>query len=148
MIIETRYVIDSVSLINYFNKLFNEADKISPDARRIINNGFNTFSGVKLVIPSTVFLELHTKFVSNKEMAKKIYYELYYRIKECPDIEVKPLEREVVEHFIAIDNSIVDLEHNDKLILAAAIQLQCPIITIDPKIVSYVKKTKIITVIQ
>jgi predicted nucleic-acid-binding protein len=148
MITDTRYVIDSVSLINFFNELFEEDEKISQDARRIIKSGFNINSAVKLVIPSTVLLEIHSKFVFSKEMARKIFYEVYYPIKESPDIEIKPLEREVIEEFILIDDAIVGLEHNDKLILAAAIQLKCPIITIDPKIVSYVKKTKITSVIQ
>lgn len=141
MTIQNRYVIDSVSLINYFNDLFNEHEKITHEARRVIKSAFNNFSPVKLIIPSTVLIEIHTKFVDRDENARKYYYELFYKIKECPDIEIKPLEREVIEEFIGIDDSIEALEHNDKLILAAAMQLSCPIITIDPKIISYVNKT-------
>ncbi|MBK7817800.1 MAG: hypothetical protein IPJ60_09800 [Sphingobacteriaceae bacterium] len=67
------------------------------------------------------------------ENARKYYYEMYYKIKECPDIEIKPLEREVIQEFIDIDDNVESLEHNDKLILSTALQLSCPIITIDPK---------------
>jgi hypothetical protein len=144
MITETRYVVDTVSFINYYNILFDEEEKISKAARKLIGKGFNRESSVKLIIPSTVFLELHTKFSQNEEFARKIYYEIYFNITESPDIEIKPLEKEVLEEFIKIDDSVVYLEHNDKLILSAAIQLNCSIITIDPKIISYVNKTKVI----
>ncbi|OFX23510.1 MAG: hypothetical protein A2033_16170 [Bacteroidetes bacterium GWA2_31_9] len=149
MIIVDRFVIDTVSLINYFNILFDEEEKISKEARRIINSGFDLYSPIKLIIPSTVFIELHTKFIKDEEFARKIYYEVIFKIKESRDIEIKPLEKEVLEEFIKIDDSIVSLEHNDKLILSAAIQLKCSLITIDPKIISYVNKTKVIpSVIQ
>lgn len=144
MTMENRYVIDSVSLINYFNNVFNEEEKISAEARKIIQDGFNAYSPVKLIIPSTVFIELHTKWCQKEEFAKKIYYEVYNSIKECPDIEIKPLEKEVLEEFVKIDDSIVALEHNDKLILSAAVQLNCSLLTIDQKITAYVAKTKII----
>ena len=141
MIIPSRFVIDSVSLINYFHELFHEKEIISPNARRIIFSAFNPFSVTKLIIPSTVLLELHAKFFVDEEASRKLYYEMYFKIKECPDIEIKPLEREVIQQFISIDDDIESLEHNDKLILSAAMQLNCPIITTDPKIISYVKKS-------
>ncbi|MDX2173611.1 MAG: PIN domain-containing protein [Bacteroidota bacterium] len=135
-----RYVIDSVALINYFRSIFDEREMISDAARRIITSGFNEFSKTKLIIPSTVLIELHTKFITDEEIGRKIYYEIYFKLRECPDIEIKPLEKEVIEEFIKIDDNVEALEHNDKLILSAAIQLNCPIITIDPKIISYIKK--------
>jgi predicted nucleic acid-binding protein len=144
MITETRFVIDSVSFINYYNDLFNEREKISKEARRIITKGFDINSPIKLIIPSTVLLELHTKFSKDEEAVRKIYYEIFFKIKESPDIEIKPLEKEVLEEFVKIDDNIVCLEHNDKLILSAAIQLNCSLITIDSKIIYYVKKTKAI----
>ena len=144
MITENRYVIDSVSLINYFNTIFREEEKISNEARRIISCGFNPFSPIKLIIPSTVFIEVHTKWCQKEEFARQIYYEVYNSIKECEDIEIKPLEKEVLEEFLKIDDSIVELEHNDKLILSAAIQLNCSLLTIDQKITDYVNKTNII----
>jgi hypothetical protein len=144
MTTETRFVIDTVALINYHNFIFNEKNKISKRARLIIENGFNIYSPIKLIIPSTVFLELHTKFGTNKEILRKLYYEIFFKVKESPDIEIKPLEKELMDEFIKIDDSIVPLEHNDKLILSAAIQLNCSLISIDPEIISYVNKTKVI----
>lgn len=140
MITPHRYVIDSVSLINYFRDIFDEKEMISADARRVISSGFNEYSTIKLIIPSVVLIELHTKFIINEEIGRKIYYEMYYKLRECPDIEIKPLEKEVIEEFIKIDDDLEALEHNDKLILSAAIQLNCPIITTDPKIISYINK--------
>lgn len=130
----TRYVIDTVAFINYFNEFFGEEDILSSDVRRIVKKCIGIdYNHYKLIIPSIVFLEVFRKFLKSEERAKQFYYEIFIPLRDADDIEVKPIEKEVISTFSQIDSE-VDLELHDKIIFASALQLQCTLITNDPKI--------------
>jgi predicted nucleic acid-binding protein len=139
------YVIDTNAIINYHNDIFNENDNLSRNARNIIDRGFSNSSDVRLSIPSIVFVEIFKKKFVNDEIAKT-FLEIYKVIKESPNIEIKSIDREVLEKFILIDHNYVS-ENHDKIILASAMMLSCPLISYDTKIVQYVKNTGIIPAI-
>jgi len=142
------YVIDTVSFIDYFDNIFGRYGNLSYKARNIIDNAFNAYSGlIKLSIPSVVLVEIYEKWFSDEEFAAKFYYEVYSLIKTSPNIEIKPIEREVLENLIKIGGNLTDHEIHDKLILSSAMMMKCPLITRDPEIIKYFKNTNVIPAI-
>lgn len=133
------FVVDTVSFINYFNDVFGENEKISNDARRILHNGITGGSVTNIVVPSVVLLEIYYKHLRTEYFREKFLYECYYRIKNNDNIEIKGIEKGVLKALSAIDDGVVNLEYGDKLILASAIELEVPIITVDFKITKYCK---------
>jgi PIN domain nuclease of toxin-antitoxin system len=140
---ENRYVIDTVAFINYFNDFFGEIDILLSETRRKINLCLDkNLNSHKLVIPSIVFLEVFRKFLTDEEKVKKFYYEIYIHLKENNNIEIKAIEKEVLEIFQNLND--YEMEHNDKLIYASAVQLNSSLITNDPVIINYNKKRNLI----
>lgn len=143
-----RYVVDTSALISYFPELFKEEPSISKKSLDIINNGFY-IKEVKLIFPSTVFIELFNKWFTSDENAEKIKIEIYYRIKSQENMEIQPFDKELLENFILITD--IEKNHNfdnhDKQILAAAIALQCPLITSDMSLKRYNRLKNVIPLI-
>ena len=99
---------------------------------------------VQLSIPTVVFVEVFDKWLIEEEFAEKFYYEVMTPILDSPNIEIKPIEREVLENMLSIGAELADHEVHDKLILASAMMLQRPLITSDTKIIEFVKKYHVI----
>src|ERR1700744_5379955 len=109
---EGLYVIDTVAFINYFNEFFEEDDMLSKKTRETISFCFNVEnSSYKLSIPSVVFLEIFEKFLRGAEIVKKFRYEILSKIEDNEYIEIKPIDKEVLENFICIDDNIIKLEY-------------------------------------
>lgn len=66
---------------------------------------------------------------------KQFYYDIYLPITENENIEIKGIEKEVLEVFQNLND--FDMEHHDKLIYSSAIQLNSSLISNDPVIISY-----------
>jgi PIN domain nuclease of toxin-antitoxin system len=137
------YVIDTTSLISYYSNIFQVSSKISKKALKIIENVIKNTSYDKISIPSIVFVEIFKKWFINEEFKSKFYYEIYTQIVNNPNIEIKPIEREVLEKMLIIDKTRVK-ENHDRIILASAMMLECPLITSDDNIIDYVITEKII----
>lgn len=139
------YVIDTVTFINYFNKFFQETRILSKKASDIIDKCLSSeHSQFKIIIPSIVLIEVFEKQLKTDERSEEFKYTILKPLFDNPDVEIKPLEQEVLQTFVKIDSSIVRLENHDKIILSSAIQMQVPIITNDSKIQSYLKRHKVI----
>jgi PIN domain nuclease of toxin-antitoxin system len=138
------YVVDTTSLISYFNNIFGGPAKISRDALKIIETAFKRDSDIKLSIPSIVFVEIFDKWFSNEEIATAIRIEIMTLIAERPNIEIKPVEKEVLENFIKINDDFIKFDNHDKIILASSMMLQWPRITSDSKLIRYNNKYKVI----
>jgi PIN domain nuclease of toxin-antitoxin system len=138
------YVVDTTSIISYFNNIFGGTAKISRDALRIIEIAFKRDSDIKLSIPSIVFVEIFDKWFINEEKAAVIRSEIMSLIVERPNIEIKPVEKEVLENFIKINDDFIKFDNHDKIILASSMMLQWPLITSDSKIIRYNNKYKVI----
>jgi hypothetical protein len=137
------YVIDTVTFIAYFSDFFNDDLKLSKQATQIMDSCIaHKESNIKLTIPTIVFVEVFEKFLKSEERVLKFKFEVFEPIKSNPDIEIKPLDRDLLDVFISLGNEIVNMEHHDKIILAATIQLDCNVITNDPDIISYLEKSK------
>ena len=123
------YVIDTSAFISYFNNVFGESSQISRRARDIVSDALFTISGsVRLSIPSIVFVEIFEKWLRNEEFNAKFYYEIYKIILESPNIEIKPIELEVLENLLIIGGNLRNHDLHDKIILASAMMLECPLI--------------------
>lgn len=139
------YVADTNAIISYFKCAFGVSSTISEKGLKIIGYALdNSPNEVRLCIPSVVFVEIYEKWFTTEEFAKKVFYEVYQPILQSPNIEIKPIEDEVLENVIKIDGKMKEHEMNDKLILASAMMLNCPLITSDTVIIDYVKTHNII----
>lgn len=139
------FVADTNAIISYFYKVFEVKPLLSSKAMRILDCAFNKFDdNIKLSIPSVVFIEIFEKWFISENFVRMFYYEIYYPIIESPNIEIKPLEREVLNNLVLLRGDFENHELNDKIILASALMLNCPLITCDQKIIKYVNDNKLI----
>ena len=140
-------VIDTTALISCFSTIFKQQSQISEDAINLIQHAFQSDSDILLSIPSIVFVEIFDKWVVDDEFRAMFVSEVLEVVSQCPNIEIKPIDEEVLQMFISLSDSVVNLENHDKIILASAMALQWPLITSDSKIIKYVKKYKVIPTI-
>ena len=139
------FVSDTNALISYFLKVFNVKSKLSKNARILFDCALsNSIDNIRLSIPSVVFVEIFEKWFISEEFARKFYYEVYTPIIESPNIEIKPIEQEVLENLLKIRGILSNHEINDKLILASAMMLNCPLITVDKSIIKFVSENAVI----
>ncbi len=139
------FVSDTNALICYFHEIFQVEQKLSNRALTIFKRALSTKDeDTKLSIPSVVFVEIFEKWFLSEEFLKKFYYEVFIPISESPNIEIKPIEKEDLQNLVRIRGSLSNHEINDKLILASAMMLNCPLITIDQKITSYVNESGVL----
>lgn len=143
------YVIDTNAIISYFHRIFGVRQILSSRARGIIESALLSSPWeAKLSIPSIVFIEIFEKWFVKEEIARKLWYDFFVIIQRAPNIEVKPIEEEVLENMLRIGNELSGHDMHDKIILASAIMLNCPLITTDRNIIDYIKKSKVITYIN
>lgn len=140
-----RYVvIDTTALISYFDWVFEKPSQISDSAIKLIARAFQSESDVVLSIPSIVLVEIFDKWVHDDEFRAKFVSEVLGQILQYPNIEIKTIDKEVLQNFIKLDDEVVNLENHDKLILASAMMLGWALITSDEKISKYVRKHHVI----
>lgn len=137
-------VIDTTALISYFDWVFEKPSQISDSAIKILKRAFQSESDVILSVPSVVLVEIFDKWVRNDEFRAKFVSEVLETLLQYPNIEIKTIDKEVLQNFIKLDDEKVNLENHDKLILASAMMLGWPLITSDEKICKYVRKHPVI----
>lgn len=89
-------------------------------------------------------MEIFDKWFDNEEIAAAIRIEIMTLIAERPNIEIKPIEKEVLENFIKINDDFVKFDNHDKIILASSMMLQWPLIASDSRIIRYNNKYRVI----
>jgi len=145
-----RYVIDTNALISYHAELFEETPKLSRKALNIIEQGItyshNSYNPNRIIlfIPSIVFVEIFEKWFrgTDEEFRKEFISTVYQPLSNAENIEIREIDREVVEKFMTLSDPEINLENRDRVILASALSLQADIITSDAKISRYVRKYK------
>jgi predicted nucleic acid-binding protein len=137
------YVFDTVGFINYHCDFFNEPSRLSrkviSDVEKCLSSDFFEY---KLIIPSIVFVEIFEKKLRNDELAAKFKSEILTMYLDADDVEIKGLEKEVIEVYNNIDNNIIKLETHDKIIIASAIQMKGKLISNDGKLTTYANATQ------
>jgi len=145
---DNRFVVDTTSLISYFSEIFEQPSQISDNAIKLIDRAFYEDS-IILIFPSVVFVEIFIKWLANEEKVAQIRFDVFEKIKSRGNMEIKPLEREVLENFIKIQdiNKKYNFDNHDKQILASAMMLQCPLITSDQRLIRYNNQKNVIPAI-
>lgn len=142
------YVVDTCAVISYFNDVFDGDVSVSSKALEIIDLAFHS-NEIKLIFPSAVFIELFIKWFKNEEVAAKIRSEVYFRIKNQDNMQVRNLDRETLENYIKIQNieTKYGFDGHDKQIFASAMTMECKLITSDERLIRYNDKQRLISAI-
>ncbi len=145
------YVIDTNSLIAFYHDVFKDAPayqgspELSLRARGVINQAITSqMTGIRLSIPSVVFIEIYEKWLRTEEFSRKFYYEVFSPLKRSPNVEVRPIDREVLENLIHIGGNLKNHDLHDKIILASAITLEALLITTATYVINYVRERDVI----
>ncbi len=148
------YVIDTCCLIAFFDSIFRYAPdydgsaELSPKTKTIINQAIiSETTDIRLSVPSVVFIEIYEKWLGTEEFSKIFFYEVYSVLKQSVNIEIRPIDREVLENLIAINGILKNHDLHDKIVLASAIALESPLITTDTDVIDYVSEHKVIPAI-
>lgn len=139
-----RYVIDTSGVIRAFPDFFEVDERLSAATRKIIDDALMPYSHTRLSIPSIVFVEIFEKWLKTEEKARAFYYSVFQPFVESPNVEIKPLEREVLDNLFLIRGSLAGHDLHDKLVLASAMMLKAALITTDHKIQKYVEESHVI----
>ena len=131
------YVVDTTTIISYYHEIFKQESKINRKYLSLITQAFNSYSKIRIIIPSIVFIEIFEKWCKREEESRCIYSEIFSPINDAANFEISPLQSEVLKNFISIDDSVINLENHDKIIVATSLMHECPIISDDPKIKRY-----------
>lgn len=135
---EDLYIVDTCALISYFSNIFDGNISISDSSLDVIDLAFHS-NEVKLIFPSAVFIELFIKWFKSEEIATKIKTEVYFRIKERENMQIRTFDREILENYMLIKD--IEDNHNfdghDKQIYATAMTMDCRLITSDERLIRY-----------
>ncbi len=140
-----RYVIDTNGLLSFFAGVFDnapgfdESPSISQKARNAIQEAVYSLEGVVLLsVPSIVFIEIYEKWLRSEEFFRKFFYEVFTPLKQSPNVEIRAIDQEILENLLTVDGCLAEHDLHDKIVVASAITLECPIITFDHKIIEFV----------
>jgi len=150
-IMRNLYVIDTNAVISFFDGVFrysNKYNKLQPLSNNVMINIkealFSRETSIRLSIPTVVFIEIYEKWLMSEEFCRRFFYEVFQPITQSPNIEIRPIDREVLENLLEIGGTMEEHDLHDRLILASAMALNAPLITTDRTIIRYIRNTKIV----
>ena len=145
--VKKRYVIDTNGIITFYDEVFiksplhGRSGSMSTNTRTVIQEAINPFEGgVLLSVPSIVFIEIYEKWLRTEEFFRKFFYEVFIPLKQSPNVEIRSLDQEVLENLLTVDGCLAEHDLHDKIVVASAITLECPLITSDDEIIKFVGK--------
>ena len=143
-----QFVIDTTSLISTFDKVFEKPPRISGSSIALIRKTLlNYEDSPKMIIPSIVIIEIYDKWIRTEEFRVKFNSEVYFQLNNSLHTEIKPIESEIVEILLILRRKGCTFDIHDRMVLATAMLHNCPLITSDAKIISFVQATKVIPLI-
>ncbi|MCI5130469.1 MAG: type II toxin-antitoxin system VapC family toxin [Candidatus Electrothrix sp. EH2] len=145
-------MIDTNGLISFFAEVFcdapnfDRAPEISQKTRNSVQEAVSSLeSKVLLSVPSIVFIEIYEKWLRSEEFTRKFFYEIYTPLKQSPNVEIRAIDQEILENLLIVNGCLAKHDLHDKVVVASAITLECPIITFDERIIEFVEnETRII----
>ena len=147
--IKQRYVTDTNILISFFSEVFDgiprfgAQPKISQRTENIIKKAISPYEGsVLLSVPSIIFIEIYEKWLYSEEFCRKFFYEVFSLLKQSPNVEIRAIDQEVLENLLTVGGCLENHDLHDKIVVASAITLECPVITFDPTIIEFVENGK------
>ncbi len=145
------YVIDTNAVISYFDSVFRHSNKyngLRPLSNRVMTTIeeaiFSKETHIRLSIPTVVFIEIYEKWLMSEEFCRRFFYEAFIPITQSQNIEIRPIDREVLENLLQIGGTLEDHDLHDRLILASAMALDAPLITTDRKIIRYIRNNHVV----
>lgn len=91
-----------------------------------------------LSIPSIVFIEIYRKWFTSEEFSREFFYEVFIKLKSSPNIEIRAIDREILENLLLVTGQLSNHDLHDKIVVASAISLKCPVISFDEKVIQFV----------
>lgn len=151
MSIRRLYVIDTSALISFYRSIFAHAIRyngspcLSNRTSEIIQEAiYAGGSDIRISIPSVVFVEIYEKWLDCEEFSRMFFYEIYIPLKRSVNIEIRSIDREVLENLLRIDGKLSNHDLHDRLVLASAMALGAPLITTDDVLTAYVNEKKVV----
>ena len=145
------YVIDTCALISFYDEVFKCAvgydgsPPLSGRASNIIREAvYSGCTGVRLSIPSIVFIEIYEKWLKGEEFCRKFFYDVFEPLRASEFVEIRPTDKEVLEELLVIGGDLTDHDVHDRLVLASAIALGVPLITSDEDVTTYIKENNVV----
>ena len=149
MTMRNLYVIDTNALISFFAGVFQHAEGyrdapvLSKQATRIVNEAIvSPSTSIRLSIPMVVFVEIYEKWLRSEEFNRRFYYDVFTPLSRSENIEIRSIDREVLENLVDIGGCLKGHDIHDRLVLASAIALQAQLISTDDKITEYINTNK------
>jgi hypothetical protein len=139
-----QYVIDTCCLIDYHHDIFRQPRRLSIRSRRLLHEAFTGSSGVLLSIPSVCFVEIFEKWFQDDELGHRFYSEVFQPIVDNEHVEIRSIDREVMDNLSRLDGNMIGHDLHDKIVLACAMTLDSPLMTIDEDLIAYVQATNVI----
>ena len=136
-----RYVIDTCVLMNYFTAVFGERPFLSTKVRELLDMAFAGCSSILISIPAIVFIEVFEKWFNSEEFARQFHYEVFAPLTALENVEIRPVDKEIMQAMLTVqtgDDGVSEL--HDRVVLASAIALRCPLLTRDTVITNYVSR--------
>ncbi len=145
------YVIDTNAVICFFEDVFRHSSKytspptLSNRVKRIIAEAlFSGETDIRLSIPTIVFIEIYEKWLISKEFSRRFFYDVFMPITRSQNIEIRPIDREVLENLLQIGGILEGHDLHDRLILASAMALEAPLITTDREVIKYIRDNHVV----
>jgi predicted nucleic acid-binding protein len=90
-----------------------------------------------------VFIELFEKWATSEEKLAQIKSLVVEPLVNSPNIEVRPLDLEVLEELLRLREIEPHLDNHDMIVIASAIILEADLVTSDQKLADLAKKINI-----
>lgn len=144
-----RVVVDTTALISYFPELFDRSPQVSERGLSLIADALSYEDKILLIIPSVVFVEIFDKWfrgakAKDEEFRARFRSEVFRPLHDAPNVEIRELDLEILEKFLSLHDPTINLENHDRIVLASAAVLECPLITSDKDIKSFNAKHRVI----
>jgi predicted nucleic acid-binding protein len=139
------FVVDTNAIISHYGDVLDRDACVTSTALGYIKRAFLPGSDIRLSVPSFVFVEMVCTLGKSQEARAKLRYEVFEPIRNCPNIEIRPLEKDTLHQMMKIADPTINLENHDKIMLASAMVLDCPLITSDAKILQFNRKHKAVS---
>lgn len=137
-------VLDTCAIISFYQDTFRESSTISNRGLALIQKVVD--GNLKAIVPSIVFIELFDLYSNRQEILKKIRYEVFIPLKSYENVEIRPLDKEVLSVMLTFDDLLEGekFDNHDKQILSCAVVMNCSLVTSDNKIIRYNNRKKLV----
>lgn len=140
---EKLIVADTSAIISYFSEVFGQSMRLSKGSLKFIESSLEDVSSIRMSIPSVVLVEIFEKWVTSEEKQAQIRALVLEPLMSAPNIEIRPIDLEIIEELIRLRNIEPTLDNHDMIIFASAKTLNAALITLDNKLTQLGSKSRV-----